>query len=71
MMNIAHQSFLLPINLVRCSIESENVALMSEQKLEKKFGQFAVFVASTLLKNGDTLKSASTASLLKESHSCA
>ena len=39
---------------------------MSEQKLEKKFGQSAVFVASTLLENGGTLKSASAASLLKE-----
>ncbi|RVX15997.1 putative cellulose synthase A catalytic subunit 5 [Vitis vinifera] len=47
-------------------IESENVALMSEQKLEKKFGQSPVFVASTLLENGGTLKSASPASLLKE-----
>ena len=39
---------------------------MSEQKLEMKFGHIAVFVASTLLKNGITLKSASTTSLLKE-----
>jgi hypothetical protein len=34
--------------------------------LEKKFGQSSVFVASTLLENGGTLKSASPASLLKE-----
>ncbi|KAK9271271.1 hypothetical protein L1049_026861 [Liquidambar formosana] len=47
-------------------IEGENLALMSEQKLEKKFGQSPVFVASTLLENGGTLKSASPASLLKE-----
>lgn len=40
---------------------------MSEQKLEKKFGQSPVFVASTLLENGGTLESASPASLLKES----
>ena len=39
---------------------------MSKQKLEKKFGQSTVFVASTLLKNGATLKSVSAASLLKE-----
>lgn len=36
-------------------------------KLEKKFGQSPVFVASTLLENGGTLKNASPASLLKES----
>ena len=39
---------------------------MSEQKLEKKFGQSPVFVASTLLENGGALKTASPASLLKE-----
>ena len=39
---------------------------MSKQKLEKKFGQSVVFVASTLLENGATLKSASATSLLKE-----
>ena len=39
---------------------------MSKQKLEKKFGQSTVFVASTLLENSGTLKSASATSLLKE-----
>uniref|UniRef100_A0A5B7ARF4 cellulose synthase (UDP-forming) n=1 Tax=Davidia involucrata TaxID=16924 RepID=A0A5B7ARF4_DAVIN len=48
-------------------MEGEHLALMSEHKLEKKFGQSPVFVASTLLENGGTLKSASPASLLKES----
>nr|QBI56888.1 cellulose synthase A3 [Agave sisalana] len=47
-------------------IESEKSTLMSETKLEKKFGQSPVFVASTLLENGGTLKSATPASLLKE-----
>jgi cellulose synthase A len=47
-------------------IESESVDVTSEQKLEKKFGQSSVFVASTLLEDGGTLKSASPASLLKE-----
>ncbi|CAK7340680.1 unnamed protein product [Dovyalis caffra] len=47
-------------------IESENVAVTSELKLEKKFGQSSVFVASTLLEDCGTLKSASPASLLKE-----
>ena len=39
---------------------------MPEHKLEKKFGQSPVFVASTLLEDGGKLKSASPASLLKE-----
>ncbi|XXG46397.1 hypothetical protein AAC387_Pa02g1258 [Persea americana] len=47
-------------------IQSEKSTLMSEQKLEKKFGQSPVFVASTLLENGGALKTASPASLLKE-----
>ena len=40
---------------------------MSEQKLEKKFGESVVFFASTLLEDGGTLKSVSPTSLLKES----
>lgn len=47
-------------------VETENVALMPEHKLEKKFGQSPVFVASTLLEDGGSLKSTSPASLLKE-----
>ncbi|XP_004300066.1 PREDICTED: probable cellulose synthase A catalytic subunit 3 [UDP-forming] [Fragaria vesca subsp. vesca] len=47
-------------------VEKENVALMPEHKLEKKFGQSPVFVASTLLEDGGSLKSTSPASLLKE-----
>ncbi|KAI3972793.1 hypothetical protein MKX01_019451 [Papaver californicum] len=47
-------------------IESEKTSLMSEQKLEKKFGQSPVFVASTLMEHGGSLKRASAASLLKE-----
>ncbi|KAL5999440.1 putative cellulose synthase A catalytic subunit 3 [UDP-forming] [Asimina triloba] len=47
-------------------IENEKLALTSEQKLEKKYGQSPVFVASTLLEDGGALKSASPASLLKE-----
>ncbi|KAI4366235.1 hypothetical protein MLD38_022134 [Melastoma candidum] len=45
-------------------IEAENP--MPLNKLEKKFGQSTVFVASTLLEYGGTLKGASSASLLKE-----
>ncbi|PRQ19487.1 putative cellulose synthase (UDP-forming) chromatin regulator PHD family [Rosa chinensis] len=47
-------------------VETENLALMPEHKLEKKFGQSPVFVASTLLEDGGSLKSTSPASLLKE-----
>lgn len=45
-------------------IESENPT--PQHKLEKKFGQSSVFVASTLLEDGGTLKGTSPASLLKE-----
>ncbi|MQM22891.1 hypothetical protein Taro_055950 [Colocasia esculenta] len=47
-------------------IEGGKSTFLSEQKLEKKFGQSPVFVKSTLLENGGTLKSATPASLLKE-----
>ncbi|KAK4336539.1 hypothetical protein RND71_044181 [Anisodus tanguticus] len=40
--------------------------LPSQVKLEKKFGQSPVFVASTLLENGGLPNEASTSSLLKE-----
>ncbi|KAG8044381.1 hypothetical protein GUJ93_ZPchr0050g33540 [Zizania palustris] len=46
--------------------ENEKAGIVNQEKLEKKFGQSSVFVASTLLENGGTLKSASPASLLKE-----
>lgn len=46
--------------------EGEKFDVPSEQKLEKKFGQSPVFVASILLEDGGTLKSASPASVLKE-----
>uniref|UniRef100_A0A0D9WXC4 Cellulose synthase n=1 Tax=Leersia perrieri TaxID=77586 RepID=A0A0D9WXC4_9ORYZ len=46
--------------------ETDKTGIVNQQKLEKKFGQSSVFVASTLLENGGTLKSASPASLLKE-----
>lgn len=45
---------------------SEDFSVMSEKKLENKFGQSPVFVASTLLEDGGMLRSASPASLLKE-----
>jgi cellulose synthase A len=46
--------------------KSENASQASEVKLEKKFGQSPVFVASTLLENGGVPRDASSASLLKE-----
>ncbi|KAJ8459103.1 hypothetical protein OPV22_032029 [Ensete ventricosum] len=46
--------------------EIERINMTSQQKLEKKFGQSPVFVASTLIENGGSLKEATPASLLKE-----
>lgn len=46
--------------------ESEKFDAPLHQGLEKKFGQSPVFIASTLLEDGGTPKSASLASLLKE-----
>ncbi|CAN4118140.1 unnamed protein product [Withania somnifera] len=46
--------------------DSEKAFLMSQIKLEKKFGQSPVFVASTLLEDGGVPPGASSASLLKE-----
>lgn len=52
---------------VRTVIEDhESSNLISEHKLEKKFGQSSVFIASTLLEDGGTPTSASVASRLKE-----
>ncbi|KAK4280209.1 hypothetical protein QN277_011857 [Acacia crassicarpa] len=47
-------------------IDNEKSLLMPLVKLEKKFGQSSVFVASTLLEDGGLPKSARSASLLKE-----
>lgn len=54
------------LGMVSAGAENEKAGIVNQQKLEKKFGQSSVFVASTLLENGGTLKSASPASLLKE-----
>ena len=45
---------------------TEKLSNMSQMKLEKKYGQSPVFVASTLLENGGVPQSVSPASLLKE-----
>ena len=48
--------------------EGEGVGdfMVSDQNLEKKFGQSLVFVNSTLLENGGSIKCASSASLIQE-----
>lgn len=60
-----HKFQLLNFHITFTGIENEK-SILSEKKLEKKFGQSPVFVASTLLENGGTLKGATPASLLKE-----
>ena len=47
-------------------IDNEKSSLMSQLKFEKKFGQSAVFIASTLMEDGGLPKAATSATLLKE-----
>ncbi|KAK9069683.1 hypothetical protein SSX86_011587 [Deinandra increscens subsp. villosa] len=47
-------------------IDSETTSLMPQIKIEKKFGQSPVFIASTLVEAGGVLPGAPSASLLKE-----
>lgn len=46
--------------------DDEKSLLMSQMSLEKRFGQSAVFVASTLMENGGVPQSATPEALLKE-----
>lgn len=46
--------------------DDEKSLLMSQMSLEKRFGQSAVFVASTLMENGGVPQSATHETLLKE-----
>ncbi|XP_059075902.1 cellulose synthase A catalytic subunit 3 [UDP-forming] [Cryptomeria japonica] len=46
--------------------DDEKSLLMSQKSLEKRFGQSAVFVASTLMEHGGVPQSATPADLLKE-----
>ncbi|CAL0333572.1 unnamed protein product [Lupinus luteus] len=46
--------------------DDEKSLLMSQMRLEKRFGQSAVFVASTLMENGGVPQSATPETLLKE-----
>lgn len=56
----------LTLKALNAGAEGEKSDTLLHQELEKKFGQSPVFVASTLLEDGGTPKSASLASLLKE-----
>ncbi|KAK4787414.1 hypothetical protein SAY86_011247 [Trapa natans] len=47
-------------------LDDEKTLLMSQMSLEKRFGQSAVFVASTLMENGGVPQSATPETLLKE-----
>ncbi|XP_002524299.2 cellulose synthase A catalytic subunit 5 [UDP-forming] [Ricinus communis] len=47
-------------------VDNEKSELMPQIKFEKKFGQSAVFIASTLMEEGGIPKGATSASLLKE-----
>ncbi|XP_024962230.1 cellulose synthase A catalytic subunit 3 [UDP-forming]-like [Cynara cardunculus var. scolymus] len=47
-------------------LDDEKSLLMSQMTLEKRFGQSAVFVASTLMENGGVPQSATPETLLKE-----
>ena len=65
--------FFYQLSSVTCSIsklgagfDDEKSLLMSQMSLEKRFGQSAVFVASTLMENGGVPQSADPDNLLKE-----
>ncbi|KAK6933802.1 Cellulose synthase [Dillenia turbinata] len=52
--------------LMCAGFDDEKSLLMSQMSLEKRFGQSAVFVASTLMENGGVPQSATPETLLKE-----
>ncbi|XP_061356816.1 cellulose synthase A catalytic subunit 2 [UDP-forming]-like [Gastrolobium bilobum] len=47
-------------------MDNEKSSLTSQLKFEKKYGQSAVFITSTLMEDGGILKAATSATLLKE-----
>jgi cellulose synthase A len=51
---------------IGAGFDDEKSLLMSKMSLEKRFGQSAAFVASTLMENGGVPQSATPVSLLKE-----
>ena len=59
-----HHPFLLL--KIGAGFDDEKSLLMSQMSLEKRFGQSAVFVASTLMENGGVPQSATPENLLKE-----
>lgn len=52
--------------VIGAGFDDEKSLLMSQMSLEKRFGQSAVFVASTLMENGGVPQSAMPETLLKE-----
>ena len=52
--------------LVVAGYEEERSLLMSQKSLEKRFGQSAIFIASTFMERGGLPPSTNPASLLKE-----
>lgn len=52
------------MNVILAGINSDEPCILPQEKLEKKFGQSPLFLASTLLVNGGILHD--TNSLLKE-----
>lgn len=54
------------IGLSGAGFDDEKSMMMSQSSLEKRFGQSAVFVASTLMENGGVPPSAAPENLLKE-----
>lgn len=54
------------ISISGAGFDDEKSLLMSQMSLEKRFGQSAVFVASTLMENGGVPQSATPETLLKE-----
>lgn len=51
---------------VSVGMEDDKELLMSQMNFEKKFGQSAIFVTSTLMEEGGVPPSSSPAALLKE-----
>lgn len=51
---------------IGAGFDDDKSLLMSQMSLEKRFGQSAAFVASTLMENGGVPQSATPESLLKE-----
>ena len=58
--------FLIQPFYLGAGFDDEKSLLMSQMSLEKRFGQSAVFVASTLMENGGVPQSATPETLLKE-----